>query len=66
MVKVTCLLNNAGSRLGFSFGVRAWTEMEIWSVKAYICMLKVVSSEKNLGFKENYVGSLPIPLHGFI
>ena len=36
------------------------------ALKAYICMLKVVSSEKNSGFKEDYVGSLPIPLHGFI
>ena len=50
MVKVTSLLVNAGSGPGFSFGVRAWTEMEIRSVKGKL-MLKLVSSEKNLGFK---------------
>ena len=33
MVKVTSLLVKAESGLGFSFGVRAWTEMEIWCVK---------------------------------
>ena len=36
----------ARSGLGFSFGVRAWTEMEIRCVKG-MCMLKVVSSENN-------------------
>ena len=47
MVKVTSLLAKAGSGLGFSFGVRAWIEMEIWCIK---CMyrLKVLSSEKVL------------------
>ena len=40
----------AGSGLRFSFGVRAWTEMEIWSVKG-IYRLKLVSSENNSGFK---------------
>ena len=35
----------AGSGLGFSFGVRAWAEMEIWYVKGMF-MLKVFSSEK--------------------
>ena len=48
MVKVTSLLITAGSGLGFSFG--AWTEMKIWCVKGMF-MLKVVSHEKNLGFK---------------
>jgi len=48
MVKVTSLLITAGSGLGFSFG--AWTEMEIWCIKGMF-MLKVVSREKNLGFK---------------
>ena len=48
MVKVT---SHAGSGLGFSFGVRARTEMEIWSIKG-ICMLKVVLSEKKLGFNK--------------
>ena len=41
VVKVTNLLINTER---FSFGVRAWTEMVIWCL-----MLKVVSSEKNLG-----------------
>ena len=36
--------------LGFSVGVRAWTEMEIWCVKD-INRLKLVSSENNSGFK---------------
>ena len=31
MVKVTSLLINAGSGHGFSFGVRAWTEIDISS-----------------------------------
>ena len=45
VVKVTSLLAKAGSGVGFSFGVRALTEMEIWCVK---CMfrLKLISSEK--------------------
>ena len=33
MVNVTSLLANAGSGVGFSFGVRAWTEMKIRCVK---------------------------------
>ena len=33
MVKVKSLLIKAGSRHEFSFGVRAWIEMEIWCVK---------------------------------
>ena len=45
VVKVTSLLINAGSGHGFSFGVKAWTEMEIQCVKG-IYMLEVVSSEK--------------------
>ena len=44
MVKVTSLLIKGGSGVGFSFGVRAWTEMEIWCVKG-MYRLKVVSSE---------------------
>ena len=39
-----------GSKLGFRFAVSAWIEMEIWCVKPMF-MLKVVSSEKNLGLK---------------
>ena len=46
MVKVTSPLAKAGSRLGFSFGVRAWTEMEIWCVKG-MYRLKLVSSGNN-------------------
>ena len=50
VVKVTSLLVKAGSGLGFSFGVRVWTEMEIQCVKG-MCRLKLVSSEKNSGLK---------------
>ena len=42
MVKV---ISQAGSGLGFSFEVRAWTEIEIWCVEG-IYRLKLVSSEK--------------------
>ena len=48
MVKVTSLLIKAESALGFSFGVRAQTEMKIWCVKG-MHLLKVVSSEKIQG-----------------
>ena len=44
------LLARTGSGLRFSFGVRAWTEMEIKCVKG-MCRLKLVSSENNSGFK---------------
>ena len=54
MAKVTSLLINAGSGLGFSFGVRAWTEMEKWSIKGML-MLKVVSSEKLRVERGNYL-----------
>ena len=50
MVKVTSLLAKAGSGVGFSFVVRARTEMEIWCVKGMF-RLKLISSEKNSGFK---------------
>ena len=50
MVKVMSLLAKAGSGLGFSFGVRAWTEMEMQCVKG-MYRLKLVSSEKNSRFK---------------
>ena len=50
MVKVTSLLAKAGSGLRFSFGVRAWTEMEIRCVKG-MQRLKLVSSENNSVFK---------------
>ena len=30
MVRIMSLLIIAASALGFSFGVRAWTEMKIW------------------------------------
>ena len=49
-VKVTRLLIKARSGHGCSFGVRAWTEMEIRCVKG-MCGLKVAGSEENLGFK---------------
>ena len=55
MVKVTRLLIKARSGHGCSFGVRAWTEVEIRCVKG-MCGLKVVWSEKNLGFK----GLIPV------
>ena len=50
MVRVTSLLIKAGSGLGFSLGVRAWTEMEICYVKGMF-MLKVVSIKKKLEYK---------------
>ena len=50
MVKVTSLLAKAGSGLRFSFGVRAWTEMEIRCVKD-MQRLKLVSSENISVFK---------------
>ena len=44
-----CLLRlEAGSGLGFSFGVRAWTEMEIQCVKG-MYRTKLVSSENKSG-----------------
>ena len=60
MVKVTSLLAKAGSGLRFSFGVRAWTEMEIQCVKG-IQRLKLVSSENNSvvkGLTQEYVFKL--------
>ena len=54
MVKVMSLIVKAGSGLRFSFGVRAWTEMEIWCVKG-IHRLKLVSCENNSGFKGIYM-----------
>ena len=50
MVKVTSLIVKAGSGLRFSFGVRAWTEMEIRCVKG-MHGLKLVSCENNSGIK---------------
>ena len=44
--KIMSLLAKAGSGLGFSFGVRAWTEMEIRCVKG-MYMLILVSGEKD-------------------
>ena len=51
MVNVTSLLTKAGSTVGFSFGVRAWTAMEIWCVKS-MYRLKLISSKNNAKFKE--------------
>ena len=50
MVNITNLLAKAGSTVGFSFGVRAWTEMEIRCIKS-MYRLKLISSENNTGFK---------------
>ena len=50
MVKVTSLLFKPESALGLVFGVTAQTEMKIWCITG-MCMLKVVSSETNLGIK---------------
>ena len=47
MIKVMSLLAKAVSGLGFSFGVRAWTEMEMRCVKG-MYRLNLVS---NLEFK---------------
>ena len=59
MVKVTSLLAKAGSGLRFSFGVKAWTEMEIQCIKG-MHRLKLVSSENNSVFKglKNILGFL--------
>ena len=54
VVKITSVVIRAGSEHRFSFGVRAWTEMEIWYAKG-MYMLKVVSSgKKRLTFKGIY------------
>ena len=50
MVNITSLLTEAGSGIGFSFGVRAWTEVEIRCVKG-MYRLKLISGEKYAGFK---------------
>ena len=50
MVNVTSLLAKAESGVGFSFGVKAWTEMEIRCVKG-MYRLKLISSENKSGFK---------------
>ena len=47
LVKVTSLLIDTENALGFSFGVRAQTEMKIWCVKG-MYKLKVVSREKKV------------------
>ena len=49
MVKVMSLLAKAGSGLRFSFGVRAWTGMEIRCVIG-MYRLKLVSSRNNSVF----------------
>ena len=54
MAKVMSLLIKSESAIGFSFGVRAQTKMKIWCIIG-MCMLKVVSSETNLGFKGIYI-----------
>ena len=52
MVNVMSLLVKAGSGVGFSFGVKDWTEMEIRCVKG-MYRLKLISSEKYSGFNFN-------------
>ena len=47
LVKVTTTLIDAENALGFSFGVRAQTEMKIWCVKG-MYKLKIVSQEKKV------------------
>ena len=46
LVKVMSQLIKAESALGFSFGVRAWTEMKVWCSEG-MHLPKVVSSEIN-------------------
>ena len=48
--QVTSLLVKAESAFEFSFGVRAWTEMEIQCIKD-MYRLKLVSSANSLGFR---------------
>ena len=50
MVNVTNLLVKTGSGVGFSFGVKAWTEMEIRWVKG-MYRIKLISSGNNSGLK---------------
>ena len=50
MVNITSLYVKAASGIGFSFGVRAWTEVEIRCFKG-MYRLKLISSEKYSGFK---------------
>ena len=48
-----CLLRLKVDLGSYSFGVRAWTEMEIWCIKG-MYRLKLVSSENNSEFKGIY------------
>ena len=60
IVKVTSLVFKAGSGFGFSFGVRAWTEMKIRCIKG-MYRLKLVSSKKKIqGLKNAFLPSLKI------
>ena len=52
MVKVMSLLIKTESGYTFSFGARAWTEMEEIRCVKGMYRLKGISSEKNSGFKE--------------
>ena len=61
MVKVTSLIVKAGSRLRFSFGVRAWTELEIRCIKG-MYSLKLVSCENNSG-RQNSTSFQPLQCH---
>ena len=54
MVKVMSLLIKAGTGVGCMFGLRAWTEKDIWCIKG-MYRLKVVSSERVLRVKRNRI-----------
>ena len=60
MVKVTSLLIKAGTGVGYSFGVRALTEMKMWSIKD-MHRLKVFSGEIKFWFQvTNYEDNTPV------
>ena len=65
VVKVTSLLIKPESALEFIFGVRAQAEMKIWCVTG-MCMLKVVSSETDLGVKGWKFGKIGGFCHSFL
>ena len=50
MVKAMSVCIMAASALGFSFGVRARTEIKIWYVEG----MHMLEIKKNLGFKGTY------------
>ena len=66
MVNIASLLAKAGSGVGFSFGVRAWTEVEIRCIKG-MHRLKLILSEKYSGFKRVKISLsvFVVKLYGF-